>query len=238
MKERPIIVSGESVRAILAGRKTVTRRVVKPQPDAERVVHAGGTICEFVPVKNGRSGAFAIRCPQGEPGDLLWVRETWGYRGGCYTIGDSHERVTLHYAADDSRRDFTRPVGIMARLGASQAKGKPDASLEPDAYAKHLERWWRSWRTPLYMPRWASRLTLRVESVRVERLRDITEEDARAEGVEPCPSCTSCDPGDTSTPSHVCAFADGWNALHGWNKPKGWIANPWVWRTAFSRVTP
>lgn len=149
MKTRPILFSGPMVRAILEGRKTQTRRVVKPQP-----AH-----CADLPM--GKDLTFASACPYGQPGDRLWVRETWA-------VG------TLF--------DYVRPSLLP----------KPDceSKLAVD-YAANPRRIWHSedqgrWRPSIHMPRWASRITLEITSVRVERLQDISHKDAIAEGLEFC----------------------------------------------------
>ncbi len=156
MKERPILFSGEMVRAILDGRKTQTRRVVKPQPPDHWIPEVG----YYYPTLVDRDGeqfpgektfgasdeSFGLKCPYGQPGDRLWVRETWAphadmphtaiYR--CDRGGDYQDTVT------------------------------------------HGFRWSPS----IKMPLWASRITLEITSVRVEMLQDITEHDASREGVE------------------------------------------------------
>ena len=142
MKERPILFSGPMVRAILDGRKTMTRRIVKQQAD-------NGGYCQSLDpdkgvwlVHNGGS----IRCPYGQPGDRLWVRETWSaWTGGMTSCGE--ERAPqIEYKA------------------TSQSEGP--------------------WRPSIFMPRWASRILLEITDVRVERLNDISEEDAIAEGFD------------------------------------------------------
>ena len=223
MKERPILFSGEMVRAILDGRKTQTRRVVKPDPDATWGYLAGDDAdgppaLEWAHVTDGSlghsgsgwystlseypdEGSFHFRCPYGAPGDQLWVRETW--RDGQYAIGkewDPDERVGYR------------------------------ASFVGDPALK--------WKPSIHMPRWASRLTLEVVSVRVERLQDITEADALAEGIQDG-GCNNC--GESSYPNpcgcanpeplYVDAFAWLWNSINGKRAP--WVLNPWVWVVTF-----
>lgn len=154
--ERPILFSGPMVRAILAVRKTVTRRLVqRPNPDAtgvERQV-AAPTCIDLPPgahfyrwlLRGGISAGFL--CPYGQPGEHLWVRETF---------------APSYF--DDGRPAF-RADYDRARVG--------DVVPEP------------KWKPSIFMPRDMSRLVLEVVSVRVERLQDVTEEDAQAEGVEP-----------------------------------------------------
>ncbi len=161
-KVRPILFSGEMVRAILAGHKTQTRRIIKPQP----------------PVR--------IPCPYGIPGDRLWVRETW-----CRT------KAGVHYRADCRSLDDEAAVG-----------GR--------------------WKASIHLPRADSRLTLAVVAVRAERLGDITEADALAEGVAPLfRGVTRCDGEARDTYRWL------WNKLNG---PGSWDANPWVWVVEFRRL--
>lgn len=178
MRERPILFSGPMVRALLDGRKTQTRRVVKPQPvDPFDGAQLRTAVSAY---------ALAGPCPYGEPGDRLWVRETWA------KAGEQGDRV--EYRADT----------------ADPKAGK--------------------WRPSIFMPSWASRITLEVESVRVERLQDISEADARAEGVTPAPFTKA---GRAAHLVHVEAFESLWGSING---PDSWAANPWVWVVAFRRV--
>lgn len=164
MKERPIIFSGEMVRAILAGRKTQTRRVIKPQP----VIQDG--VAFF---KTGQ------RCPYGQIGDRMWVREAWIRNSGVPA-----------YRADDPSWPGETP----------------------------------KWKPSIHMPRWASRITLEIVNVRVERLQDITVGDAWAEG---CPNS------DVNViPDWFIPLWAGINAARG----NGWDDNPWVWAIEFKRV--
>jgi hypothetical protein len=229
MRERPILFSDPMVRAILAGTKTQTRRVVKrehaPSPGyswAEclcREIDPSDTPCVVCEARFGAS-------PYGAPGDRLWVREAW--RPEELSIGTDG----IRFRADDA---FV-PI-----------ENTPDAAirwLEAYAGGRHATRW----RPSIHMPRWASRLTLEVKSVRVERLQDITAEDARAEGARRfeglAPSFTgSREPGwsmlDPKSHGELLgstrmAFANYWNRLAG--DADAWDANPWVWVVGFERV--
>lgn len=237
MKERGIIFSAPMVRALLDGRKSQTRRVVKwpewlPAQQIPDAVHA---------FSNGlpRCGLFedgqpvrSFGCPYGQPGDRLWVRETWGYRGNGWTNLRPDEReYDIHYQADDSRRRFIfpdkqEPAGLPRQ--AQQREGQSRTN-----YDDALTRYWRQWRPSIFMPRWASRITLEVTGVRVERLQDISEEDAFAEGVEatefPDPYRDSF---AISTPGRA-GYAQLWNSING---PDSWDANPWVWCIEFQRL--
>jgi hypothetical protein len=178
VKEHPILMSAPMVRAILEGRKTMTRRVVMP------AVHLIAT--------DDRHAVTDSYCPYGAPGERLWVRETWC----CYTP----ELRNPKYRAD-----------------------------------RHNDSGW-TWRPSIHMPRWASRLTLEVTAVRVERLKEISEEDARAEGVEQCEGGyidAMCGPSQGMEAKQ--AFDSLWDSINA-ARGFGWSVNPWVWVVSFRRV--
>ena len=185
MKERPILFSGPMVRAILVGRKTMKRMVVKLR--AGEIAHEGGdgSLHAVANTTWGDCIERVIQCPYGVPGDLLWVRETWAEN----IDGD------VVYRADN---------GVAESM---------------------IDRW----RPSIFMPRWASRLTLRITSVRVERVQEIPEADARAEGFKDVVGKYAR--GDEAR----IWFAELWdiiNAARGF----GWDANPWVWVVGFEVV--
>jgi hypothetical protein len=189
MTDRPILFSAEMVRAILKGRKTQTRRVMKPQPST--VDDAG----RWYRMKSGGESLMtsAYPCPYGAPGDTLWVRETWTQ----YPIELNPEPCDAWYKATSN--------------------GPPPPF---------------KWRPSIHMPRWASRITLRITDIRVERLQDISEDDARAEGV-------SSEWDDYERYGQSEPYRYGFSAL--WseiNGPDAWDANPWVWVISFERVKP
>lgn len=194
-KCRPILFSGDMVRAILDGRKTQTRRPIKPQPGFSRW---SGFVQNGCAYGLGMDYAEMVRnfaryqCPYGAPGDRLWVRETWGY-----STTDS-----VIFRADDQSERAKRERWVSAPL----------------------------WRPSIHMPRWASRLTLEVIDVRVERVQDITEDDARAEGVTPVAFCRAGVPDGNE---HREAFEMAWKALYG---DESWARNDWVWAVTFRRV--
>ena len=188
-KERPILFSAPMVRALLDGSKTQTRRVVKPQPVYDGRF-AGGWKLKG---KKGHEAAtcspfIAEVCPYGQPGDRLWVRESFAH---IYRDNSSPER-----------RSF-EDVAYMA-----DGRG-----IDIGAYG--------SWKPSIHMPRWASRITLEITGVRVERLQDISEADARAEGASQHPD----------GPWH--AYRSLWTLING---PDSWAANPWVWIIEFKRI--
>ncbi len=209
MSERPILFSAPMVRAILAGTKTQTRRVVKPQP------HPLGD--DPVTAKK--------RCPYGQPGDRLWVRETFAVRGN----EDGHpERTDGTLCGEREAPRFYRADCKQTDYGMWQL---PDGSL--------LE----GWRSSLHMPRWASRITLEVVSVRVERLQNISEPDAQAEGCLPDKhflnqlSHLRGSDAVRAVPSKLYTakerFAQLWDSINAKRAP--WASNPWVWAVEFRR---
>ena len=214
-KERGILFSAPMVRAILEGRKTQTRRVVKPDPpDHIDRLHNGELSKRFpYPLEDddGNPCGFGFqddnnrfwRCPYGQTGSRLWVKETHSF--WCH----SFESVGVEYAAggDDKIVEFPNKLGM--------------PSL--DVQCRKNIGGGRRKRPSIFMPRWASRITLEIESVRVERLQDITEADARAEGV----------PADTRDGFSRAAYVTLWESING----KGsWAKNPWVWVIDFRPI--
>ncbi len=231
MKERPILFSGAMVRAILTGKKTQTRRAVKgasgafwDHPGWEPV--AKDDIIEWS--SPGHSFSMPKRCPYGQVGDRLWVKETWSTE----ELDRNGERIGVQYQATPtekcrSGRSVARPDGFKLKRPVHGGIGNEDGC----------------WRSPLFMPRWASRLTLEVTDVRVERLQDISEADARAEG------CSGSDPepveeggtvycwkGRSAAPCPLAHYRHVWESINGKKHP--WSSNPWVWAITFKRVEP
>lgn len=196
MKERPILMSAPMVRAILAGTKTQTRRVVKPQP---RIL-AGELLCWKDDALT--DDQMAACSPYGQPGDRLWVRET-----------------------------FSGPWCMEAQDGI--------AAAPPSKWGESSEIWywadgeptygdWTRPRPSIHMPRWASRITLEVTGVRVERLQDISTSDAEAEGW-PGPDAEN----SISSTYPIAWYSKLWEEING---PGSWTANPWVWVVEFKRL--
>jgi hypothetical protein len=183
MRERPILFSDPMVRAILAGRKTQTRRLATQRHFSEEL-HARALAVGVEAALLEMPDPPHVRSPFGAPGDLLWVRE-------CFACPES----VTYYRADEA--DLLPP-------GAR-------------------------WTPSIHMPRWASRLTLLITSMRVERLQAIAEEDARAEGVAPheYPYCA-----DDSR--YRMSFARLWDSLAA--EGSRWSDDPWVWVVGFERV--
>lgn len=214
MKERPILMSAPMVRAILAGTKTQTRRSVKPQPDwtepATVWSHGDGHSGPGWYASNEdypEEGALHYRCPYGQTGDRLWVRETWMDLQGTGVERVTGDRSRYAYAAD------TPP-------GSYGDEARKDFGLK--------------WSPSMFMPRRASRITLEITGVSVERLQDISEADAAAEGAPPShPSIDriSREFGYADFPRSW--YAQLWEQING---PDSWDANPWVWVINFKRV--
>jgi hypothetical protein len=242
IKERPILFSGAMVRAILDGTKTQTRRVLKlPRLSdtswIESVYQDGGgnwiawssdspTHAEFT--KKAYPNGEGFHCPHGKVGDRLWVRETffdyghWACRSGLWTSeaddpsdwywASSNDLAKVRYAADD-------PADIEPLNGGYGHRKMPS----------------------IFMPRWASRDLLHIKAVRVERVRDISSDDAEAEGVE-----WKLNPNGIyqwegkegrwhDYPQD--AYRDLWDSI---NKARGfgWESNPWVWVITYERIEP
>lgn len=197
MKEKPILMTDEEVRAILDGRKTQTRRVVKPQPNlAPQITRITNMSPGFVAVDGRR-----FQCPYGQPGDRLWVQETWRpYMPPCFGEGG------IVYRADD---------------GFMEAKQAHDMVFDPETGERLSEAWWPS----SQMPRWASRLTLEVTEVHVERVEEISEFDCLDEG---CPHIS----GDEDLSQAMEWFSDLWDSTYA-KRGLGWDVNPWVWVVTF-----
>jgi len=236
MRERPILFSAPMVRAILAGTKTKTRRVVKPQPQPNggaglhpvRPYRTPAGDWNWVLSATGMGCGDPFPCPYGQPGDRLWVRESVR-------------------AADLD--DFSRAVEYLADGACVQVASAED--IESEAFG----RWeklnlYRSndaaldgGKTvpPMHMPRLASRIDLEITGVRVERLNAISEADAAAEGIIKYDmgghgplfgtGYPDTDPCARDTP--VGAYAALWESING---AGSWDANPWVWVVEFQRV--
>ncbi len=214
--ERPILFSAEMVRAILDCRKTQTRRIIKPQPPAEAESVCRQLHSQEAPEFDGAWTWWAgkpqkpitrpLFCRYGQPGDQLWVRETWG------AVWPADEPVPLRQCEIEYRADL--PPGCTDRPGEWPA----DEGNGPEV---------PKWRPSIHMPRWASRITLEVKGVRVERLQDISCADAEAEGA-------GFEAGLTGGQARE-AFSLLWNKING---PGAWDANPWVWVISFERVKP
>ena len=243
--ERPILFSGPMVRAILEGRKTQTRRVVRwptwanQERDWPALLQDRGLAL----YEDGRPRRTFVS-PYGVPGDRLWVRETWGYRGGCWSTSEPDiYRRTIAYRADDSQATIIRPAedetGIPKQVCRCKApEGGDERDGPTDEHLDELTRYWKSWRPAIHMPRWASRLTLEVTDVRVQWLGEISEDDAKAEGVrrdnEPCDhKRQSCADVGCLGRGYRSTFCEVWDSINSERAP--WASNPWVWVISFRK---
>jgi hypothetical protein len=209
MKERPILFSAPMVRAILEDRKTVTRRIVK------RAMIAPAQFGLPLRVFDERYIGVELRCPYGQPGDRLWVRET--ARVESESINHVNPSKSWHSI------DY-RAGGSSSVRSGRVPKWFPSCSFNKDGQQR--------WQSAIHMPRWASRITLEVTGVRVERLQDITREGAASEGM--------CMDLDGTLPEWFRRdrwpeenFAALWDQING---ESAWHANPWVWVVEFKRV--
>jgi len=230
MKCRPILFGAEMIRAILDKRKTQTRRPIKPQPVRP---YSWGDL--WVVKTEGKPSSMAMinatdedvrhwcmrwpTCPQ--IGDRFWVRETWAVLAFYPDI----RSVGVAYRADG---EFG-PATVVHLC-------KVPKTVFWDKAIRYLDR---RWRPSIHMPRWISRITLEVAGVRVERLQEITQEDARAEGAEPemhdsggfepwgapCPE----------VPDYIAGFASLWDSIYA-KRGLGWDTNPWVRAIKFRRI--
>lgn len=216
MTDRPILFSAPMVRALLDGRKTQTRRVIKPQPPEGVVRHCwfDAPLYGFTRDTDVTNDWHVARL-LAYKGDRLWVKEKYRIRSW-----DEDGDIWITYEADgaNSRRLTADDDGFFERLCAKVEK----AGAETDDTGNYINIPARVLSKPsIFMPRWASRLTLIVTDVRVERLQDISEADAIAEG---------CIPDNESlNPNHIgpatSIYAHLWDEING---PGAWDANPWV----------
>lgn len=234
IKERPIIFNAAMVHSILEGRKSQTRRVIKPQPsehwkpycfcEVDKMVD--GVITD-IPIGWGVSnewGDEAYKFPYGEKGDELWVRETCraeeledGLDGVRYLADDFFKSIEN---SQEAMEDWFHLYGYAGKRGAKVPS--------------------------IHMPRWASRIQLKIKNVRVERLQDISEADAKAEGlkyhnlykewggVEPHPASRPDCPQWRWYTRPKDAFQYLWQFING---EDSWDSNPWVWVVDFSMIS-
>ena len=251
MKERPILFSGAMVRAILDGNKTQTRRVVTPMPPAntDRFWWHGGIDNHWYGMddKTGCTSTKYMNCPYGELGDRLWVREAWRIGGWR----DDGMRVAIDYAASPELAE-TPWINLCGEAYSKLISNQVNRLMDHGVMPQDGNFNWRHGECPLpfrpsiHMPRWASRITLEVTGIRVQRLQDITEDDAAAEGVEHSGVKYDISPWknyalkgwEPHAMNHSCAlasFVSLWDSIYK-RRGMGWEVNPWVWAVAFKRL--
>lgn len=207
MKERPILMCGDMVRATLEDRKTKTRRVITAKYSVGRRSPPG--VGQLLPFRWKNDKQEPVLCPYGQPGDRLWVRETFA--------------LLESVRPDGHRAPIYRATSLVA--------DNPEIT----------------WKPSIFMPRWASRITLEITEVRVERVQEISADDAMAEGVRvpvnergdwlmrvtgkraPCRYIKQ------NRPAVICEFASLWDSLNE-KRGYGWAVNPWVWVVGFRRI--
>jgi hypothetical protein len=217
VKESPIIFSGPMVRAILDGRKTQTRRVI--------VFRDGGKPFHFdnneplhswnFDAATGKFylGASTFNCPYGRRGDRLWVRETWA-TGFNAKFHDEHGLSAPDYLVDPTTRES---------LIVYAADRQFPMLINEEFMAEHDHV---AWRPSIHMRRTASRITLEITNVRVERLQDVSQTDCIAEGIPPLPRRDWI---------VITDFHKQWDSINA-KREYSWESNPWVWVIEFRRL--
>ena len=230
MKERPILMSTPMVQAILAGRKTQTRRIVKPQPNESFTMDYKRNIREsygwsyqktiehpYLDVKSPCMNSF---CPYGQVGDRLWVKEGW--------------------AVSSHSKDYVKQLEILYKTIHDDNNDRKWVELDLDTWAKQsLNNKWRSGR---FMFKWASRITLEITEIRVQRLQEISEEDAEQEGIIRNEQHNAIYwfevfgeyHGHTQSVTRKEAYQKLWDSINGKKHP--WSTSPYVWVLTFKRV--
>lgn len=225
MKEYPILFSGEMVKAILAGKKTQTRRVIEVQPEGMR----GICECHYSPSGHAYSNADGsctcqpVDFPYGQPGGALWVRETW--RLASINAGIADAQFWTVQFADFHVLPHPQPKReLFLKLAEKDKFQKSNTGIE-----------FGRWRPSIHMYRWMSRINLGIVHIRAERLQDISNADCCAEI-----GCQQAWTGEGSEPYKrdlKGAFSILWDSI---NNKRGysWASNPWVWCISFKAVKP
>lgn len=235
MRERPIIFNADMVRAVLDGRKTQTRRIIKVQPESNqlgllRITDSAkrNDIGKYHWAESNATGNHVrsklFACPFGAVGDHLWVKETWSAVSHAF----DDDGLMIDYVPDrPAIAVHEKPFGngyysghaIYAADGGF-TWGDDDGCVDGRS----------CWKPSIHMPRWASRIVLEITGVRVERLNSMTESDALSEG---------CHGGHGSIPGYMYSATPHEHFHHLWESIYGadsWQANPWVWVIEFKRV--
>jgi hypothetical protein len=201
MKERPILFRPEMVRAILHGRKTQTRRVIKTLPSDVVACQLTEDYLLYVEHLAGGTNIWPVTCPYGDPGDRLWVKEAWA-------VSKEYDKL---------------PGSEIPKKGQFQISYFPN-EIKPESAGRN--------RSSRFMPRWASRIMLKIVNMRVERVQEITSHDAMAEGwprdIELFPTMNA----DSKAITWFHYLWDSINGIHGY----GWCGDPWVWVIEFKKL--
>lgn len=250
MNERPILFSGDMVRAILDGRKTQTRRVISVRntlhsedmstnhnAEITGVIRNKGTFWTFglswIVVGIQQYDAVTIKCPYGKPGDLLWVRETWriiGWHEGVpYLLQYKADGATAEEPGDSSKYDEDKYTQYTIDSTNDCIQAKIPLSEDGFYYFNSDVEIPTRWRPSIFMPRWASRLTLKIINIWPERLQEISILDCNKEGYPVN--------GNGGAPwgfRPIIWFQELWDSI---NAKRGypWDSNPWVWVIEFER---
>lgn len=229
-RERPVIMYPHEVRAVLEGRQSQFRRPISPEPNHLMTVPAGHVLSynpdrKWAGVSASQdeptyTSRYVGPCPYGQPGDELYVRETWGT--GTRPCPRRGWRDGIEYRADEAEdeRDLLPLYEVEVPEG-----------IDLDSYAA-------GWHSPITMPRFASRILLRITDIRVERVQEISEADARAEGIPARRWGRNYAAGSVAPDNDfVDDFRKLWDSI---NKRPGcsWVDNPWAWVIDFERVAP
>ncbi len=214
LKETPLLFKTEMILALLGGTKTQTRRLMKPQPDSTWPHSDGGEPYWHIGGCRLSTSSNPLVCPFGKPGDRIWAKETHQLVRPTIVCGGSVSAVELW-------------PGRMPKAHPGQDWMMWTAAGSDETSLPIRDRLVKKWRPSIFMPRWASRISLEITEVRAQRLQDITPDEASAEGI--------------AYPDHVdvrrverCPLVDGYAAL--WDSINGkgaWDLNPWVWCLSF-----
>jgi hypothetical protein len=214
MKEHPIIFSGPMIRAILEGRKTQTRRIVKfssksISPNGPYVESDGNPESLLTAVHELQKLSTKLACPYGTIGDRLWVRESFARVEPYPQIGERYE-MPMGAPVSEVHREYWRK-----RIAF---KADTDESFN------------QKWKPSIHMPRWASRITLEITDIRIERIQEVSDSDAFSEGIQATVNEGQLDDGTAKG-----AFKALWNSIN--VKRASWESNPYVWALTFRRIT-
>ncbi len=247
MNEKPILFSGEMVKAILDGRKTQTRRVVKgiefvgskgtqDDPESWGIEDKYGDYYTL-PINGNTSKDFKIQCPYGEIGDQLWVRETFTIESNWNLESEEYYPPPFKDGRPVRRETHPEYGSYWEQCHYRASDPAPELSYDD------MEEPGCRWKPSIHMPRWASRINLEITDIRVEQLQDISRDDAKAEGITEYLSefssdqHTEAEDDEWRNRTTIENFHGLWNSINGKPRADGvdisWGANPWVWIPEF-----